>query len=344
MEHEGAAEPPARPSAATPIHDPRRLRAQVSPSWVYKAEWNGTISRSALRRGALGRFRLLRPALRNSDEDYFWRDTTLLVLTGAHAERRPIATASSTPARPPTSSTPMGSHTFKFGGEIYNGDAVERPTAATSIAHLHQRRRRARCLRRADRDRVAAARPATTACCVVNKLDQQDFFVNDTWSKGRVTMNLGLRWDRYRGWMPEQRSRRSATVRSASRRRRSPARENSTRGTTRSAHRPPTTCRRRQDRDQGQLRLFWHNPGVIADAQSATRTTRASPTPGRIATATASTSWVRSRRTRPRRRWPERSSRRRTSPRRTRTTRRSISNGRSAASARASASSTRKTN
>ena len=26
---------------------------------------------------------------------------------------------------------------------------------------------------------------------VVNKLDQQDFFVNDTWSKGRVTMNLG---------------------------------------------------------------------------------------------------------------------------------------------------------
>ena len=39
---------------------------------------------------------------------------------------------------------------------------------------------------------------------VVNKLDQQDFFVNDTWSKGRVTMNLGLRWDRYRGWMPDQ--------------------------------------------------------------------------------------------------------------------------------------------
>ena len=39
---------------------------------------------------------------------------------------------------------------------------------------------------------------------VVNKLDQQDFFVNDTWSKGRVTMNLGLRWDRYKGWMPEQ--------------------------------------------------------------------------------------------------------------------------------------------
>ena len=40
---------------------------------------------------------------------------------------------------------------------------------------------------------------------VVNKLDQQDLFVNDTWSMGRVTLNLGVRWDRYRGWMPEQR-------------------------------------------------------------------------------------------------------------------------------------------
>ena len=39
---------------------------------------------------------------------------------------------------------------------------------------------------------------------VVNKLDQQDLFLNDTWSMGRVTLNLGVRWDRYRGWMPEQ--------------------------------------------------------------------------------------------------------------------------------------------
>ena len=39
---------------------------------------------------------------------------------------------------------------------------------------------------------------------VVNKLDQQDLFLNDTWSMGRVSLNLGVRWDRYRGWMPEQ--------------------------------------------------------------------------------------------------------------------------------------------
>ena len=41
---------------------------------------------------------------------------------------------------------------------------------------------------------------------VVNKLDQQDVFVQDTWALGRVTLNLGVRWDRYRGWMPDQRA------------------------------------------------------------------------------------------------------------------------------------------
>jgi hypothetical protein len=37
-----------------------------------------------------------------------------------------------------------------------------------------------------------------------NELNQESFFVNDTWSVGRLTMNGGLRWDRYNGWLPEQ--------------------------------------------------------------------------------------------------------------------------------------------
>jgi hypothetical protein len=40
---------------------------------------------------------------------------------------------------------------------------------------------------------------------VINKLNQEDLFINDTWSMGRVTWNIGVRWDRYHGWMPEQR-------------------------------------------------------------------------------------------------------------------------------------------
>jgi hypothetical protein len=40
---------------------------------------------------------------------------------------------------------------------------------------------------------------------VINKLNQEDLFINDTWAMGRVTLNMGFRWDRYHGWMPEQR-------------------------------------------------------------------------------------------------------------------------------------------
>ena len=37
-----------------------------------------------------------------------------------------------------------------------------------------------------------------------NALDQLSLFLNDTWSVGRFTVNGGVRWDRYDGWLPEQ--------------------------------------------------------------------------------------------------------------------------------------------
>ncbi len=37
-----------------------------------------------------------------------------------------------------------------------------------------------------------------------NALDQFSVFLNDTWSFGRFTVNAGVRWDRYNGWLPEQ--------------------------------------------------------------------------------------------------------------------------------------------
>ena len=35
-------------------------------------------------------------------------------------------------------------------------------------------------------------------------LNHDGFFVNDTWSAGRVTASGGVRYDRYHGWLPEQ--------------------------------------------------------------------------------------------------------------------------------------------
>ena len=66
--------------------DPSQTVAQKSPSWVYKGEWNGTLSDRLYVEARWGDFGYYDPRLSNSSEDYFWRDTTLLVLTGAHQE------------------------------------------------------------------------------------------------------------------------------------------------------------------------------------------------------------------------------------------------------------------
>jgi hypothetical protein len=187
--------------------DPTQTSRQVSPSWVYKGEWNGTISDRLYVEARWGDFGYYDPRYANSDQDYFWRDTTLLVLTGAHAESQTDRDRKQTTgAATYFLDTKYGSHTFKFGGEIYNETqwSGRAQNVGGNIEHIYSNNASSQ---------VVFGIPTATCVCgryasdngqllVVNKLDQQDLFVNDTWSKGRVTMNLGVRWDRYRGWMP----------------------------------------------------------------------------------------------------------------------------------------------
>jgi hypothetical protein len=189
--------------------DPSQTVRQVSPSWVYKGEWNGTISDRLYVEARWGDFGYYDPRYANSDEDYFWRDTTLLVLTGAHAESQTDRDRKQlTGAATYFMDTKYGSHTFKIGGEIYNETqwSGRAQNVGGNIEHIYSNN---------VSSQVVFGVPTATCVCgryasddgqllVVNKLDQQDFFINDTWSKGRVTMNLGLRWDRYNGWMPQQ--------------------------------------------------------------------------------------------------------------------------------------------
>ena len=189
--------------------DPTQTSRQVSPSWVYKGEWNGTISDRLYVEARWGDFGYYDPRYANSDEEYFWRDTTLLVLTGAHAESQTDRDRKQTTgAATYFVDSKYGSHTFKIGGEIYNETqwSGRAQNVGGNIEHIYDNNRPSQ---------VIFGVPTATCVCgrrasdegqllVVNKLDQQDFFVNDTWTKGRVTMNLGVRWDRYRGWMPEQ--------------------------------------------------------------------------------------------------------------------------------------------
>ena len=142
---------------------------------------------------------------------------------------------------------------------------------------------------------------------VVNKLDQQDFFVNDTWSKGRVTMNLGLRWDRYKGWMPEQSQPAFTNGPVSVPAQTFPARDFYTWNNL--GPRIGLTYDLAGDGKtvvKASYGLFWHNPGpgVSADANPNQNNKSVTYTWTDRNGDQALSRWVSSRRTRPRRRWP----------------------------------------
>jgi len=183
---------------------------QESPSWVWKGEWNGTLSDKLYVEARYGDFGYYDARLANSNEDYFWRDSGRLILTGAHTENQNDRDRKQlTGAATYFLDTKAGSHTVKFGGEVYLESQWGGRTrnVGGNIEHIYNN---------GVASQVIFGIPTALCACglkasdngdllVVNKLDQQDLFVNDTWAFGRVTLNLGARWDRYRGWMPEQR-------------------------------------------------------------------------------------------------------------------------------------------
>ena len=184
--------------------------SQESPSWVWKGEWNGTLSDKIYLEARYGDFGYYDPRIANSDEQYFWRDTTLLILTGAHARSQTDRDRKqATGAMTYFLDNKLGSHTFKLGGEVYLETqwGGRQQNVGGNIEHIYSNGRASQVIFGIPTAlHVGNLRDNDNGnLLVVNKLDQQDLFVNDAWAIGRVTLNLGVRWDRYRGWMPEQR-------------------------------------------------------------------------------------------------------------------------------------------
>ncbi|MDP1568690.1 MAG: hypothetical protein Q8L86_01695, partial [Vicinamibacterales bacterium] len=104
--------------------------------------------------------------------------------------------------------TPRGSHTLKFGGEMLkeqSWEGYERHFGG-NIYHLYNN---------GVSSQVTFGLPTATevgklglntkgALTSRAALDHMGFFVNDTFAMGRMTLNAGVRYDRYRGWLPEQ--------------------------------------------------------------------------------------------------------------------------------------------
>ena len=72
--------------APTPTPTPDQTYKQNSGSWVYKGEWNGTISDKLYVEARYGDFGYYFPLLTNSDENFFFRDTGTLSVPGAQQQ------------------------------------------------------------------------------------------------------------------------------------------------------------------------------------------------------------------------------------------------------------------
>jgi hypothetical protein len=182
---------------------------QDSGSWVWKGEWNGTLSDQLYVEARYGDFGYYFPTLANSDEAYFFRDSGTLEIDGAHRkwqldrDRKQITGAATY-----FLDTGHGSHTIKFGGEILNEIGWEgyEQGVGGNIEHVYNN---------GVSNQVIFRIPTATetgklglgksgALTSASALDVQSFFVNDTVAVGRATVNAGVRYDRYSSFLPEQ--------------------------------------------------------------------------------------------------------------------------------------------
>ena len=187
---------------------------QDSGSWVYKGEWNGTVSDKLYVEARYGDFGYYFPLIANSSDNFWWRDSGRGEVLGANQiwqldrDRKQYTGAATY-----FLDTSKGSHTFKGGAELLKEQSWEgyQQQWGGNIDHLYVN---------GVSNQVVFALPTATKAGSLDShdfltsraaLDQIGMFFNDTWSVGRMTVNGGVRYDRYRGWLPEQQQLAAAT-------------------------------------------------------------------------------------------------------------------------------------
>ncbi len=168
---------------------------QDSPSWVYKGEWNGTIGQHMFAEFRSGQFGYNFGLNSNTDATRYEDLITNRIEGGGrhwmNKRRRNQYTGALSLFK---DNFAGGSHNFKFGGEYLDesGNILWDQGYADSVIHF---------LSNGAPNSVRLYFSGTSA---QNALATTSFFVTDSWSIDRLTLNVGARLDRYRVWLPTQ--------------------------------------------------------------------------------------------------------------------------------------------
>ena len=206
----GTKEQPNRlPFATYRYPDEGTTLAQKSSSWVYKAEWNGTLSDKLYVEARYGDFGYYFPLIANGTTDYWFRDTGLQTLTGTERrwqldrDRKQLTGASTL-----FIDTGTGSHTLKVGGEMLREQAWEgfQQRYGGNIEHQYANGRASQVVFGLPTAKQVGGMKDNDEGNLTSRaaLNHDSFFVNDTWAVKRITLTGGVRYDRYHGWLPEQ--------------------------------------------------------------------------------------------------------------------------------------------
>ena len=183
---------------------------QISGSWIYKGEWNGTLNKNMYAEARYGVFGYYFPLLANTDtNDFETFDSGRAVMTGGDEKEqtdrhRGQLTGSVTYFKDGWG----GSHNFKIGGEMLLETGYY---GYTQVASGNVREN----FNNGVPQTVILYAPTATHVgslgdgpkgnlLSVDKLNTYDAFISDQYSVGRATLNLGARFDHYRNFTPDQ--------------------------------------------------------------------------------------------------------------------------------------------
>lgn len=175
---------------------------QDSPSWVYKGEWNGTIGQNLFVEARAGQFGYNFGLVSNTTDTRYESLDRNQVLGGGrdwlNKRRRNQYTVAASYFK---DNFLGGSHNLKVGGEYLDetGNIIWNQGYANNVIHFV-------------RGDLTAGLAGVTPDSVrlyfnsdsKNQLGTTSLFVTDTWRVDRLTLNLGVRYDRYNAGLPEQ--------------------------------------------------------------------------------------------------------------------------------------------